>query len=152
MFKANKWQFKIFFSKLALSAPKPSGHIHSLSSSPAFPQGFTFFRKLISKENVLLIPANVNWGNYSSTFPMVNISLIHLASHEEIIFLFQKPRSAGENAISTAAPVVRNSLTSSHVMAFHVFLVNYFQLQFLIFFSQFSLVIYFIHSSDSVYA
>lgn len=44
-----------------------------------------------SKENVLLIPTNVNWGNYSSTFPMVNISLIHLASHEEIIFLFQKP-------------------------------------------------------------
>jgi len=62
-------------------------------------------------------------------------------------FLFQKPRSAGENVISTAAPVVRTSLTSSHVMAFHVFLVNYFQLQFLIFFSQFSLVIYFIHSS-----
>ena len=63
-------------------------------------------------------------------------------------FLFQKPRSAGEDVISTAAPVVRTSLTSSHVMAFHVFLVNHFQLQFVIFFfSQFSLVIYFIHSS-----
>ena len=49
-------------------------------------------------------------------------------------FLLQKPRSAGEDVISTAALVVRTSLTSSHVMAFHVFLVNYFQLQFVIFF------------------
>ena len=63
-------------------------------------------------------------------------------------FLFQKPGSAGEDVICTAASVVRTSLTSSHVIAFQVFLVNYFQLQFLIIFSpQFSLVIYFIHSS-----
>ena len=48
-------------------------------------------------------------------------------------FLFQKPRSAGKDGISTAAPVVRTSLTSSHVLAFQVFLVNYFQLHFLIF-------------------
>lgn len=44
-----------------------------------------------SKENVLLIPTNMKWENYSSTFPMVNISLIHLGSHEEITFRFQKP-------------------------------------------------------------
>ena len=49
-------------------------------------------------------------------------------------FLFQKPGSAGEDVISTAALVVRTFLMSFHVIAFQVFIVNYFQLQFLIFF------------------